>query len=396
MKQRSTYNLSITESRCSKKCTCSGDKINCSHRNLESVPDAMSDSVTVVNLAHNQISSVTKNDFAGCINLKILNLTSNSLSTIERRAFADCRSLEHLRLDTCRLHVDRLPADIFDGPRSLQQLSIHNNKQGKTYRGKLFENLTDLRSLAIDGLPLAVFPTEFSNLTSLRELKIYGGLESVGNLTFSNFSTTPVETLIIRAPRDLRSLEPLSFSHFRNLKKLDLRDNQLLGLKNASRAYYGLRKTQIRSLSLSVIEPENGNNINLTAALFPMLNETSIEVLSLSGNNVVKMLPNWPSAFPPTLKCLELQSNRLLSVVHDVLMHLSQLRKLESINLNKQICNKLSEGRRAEKDSDLVPFFNEGDTEFVDNRRRCRTYSKFYCNSTKAKKEQFARLYPIT
>lgn len=181
--------------------------------------------------------------------------------------------MDTLFLNGCKMHMNRLPEGAFRGLGNLQHLHIDSNVWTEPdYNGRLFADLTGLLLLEIDGIDGADFSPEFSNMTRLHDLIVHGGFVTITNSTFEAFATTPVEMVTIAAPADLRAVEPMSFAYFGNLKTLKLNDNQLLGLRNASVAFYGLRLTPVSSLFLNDVEPDDGRNINLDAQFFLLLN----------------------------------------------------------------------------------------------------------------------------
>ncbi|KAJ7326740.1 hypothetical protein JRQ81_016499, partial [Phrynocephalus forsythii] len=68
----------------------------------------------------NNITRITKTDFAGLRHLRVLQLMENKISTIERGAFQDLKELERLRLN--RNNLQLLPELLFLGTPKLYRL----------------------------------------------------------------------------------------------------------------------------------------------------------------------------------------------------------------------------------------------------------------------------------
>ncbi|KAL6085377.1 hypothetical protein STEG23_005133, partial [Scotinomys teguina] len=68
----------------------------------------------------NNITRITKTDFAGLRHLRVLQLMENKISTIERGAFQDLKELERLRLN--RNNLQLFPELLFLGTAKLYRL----------------------------------------------------------------------------------------------------------------------------------------------------------------------------------------------------------------------------------------------------------------------------------
>ncbi|KAF7249015.1 hypothetical protein EYD10_04976 [Varanus komodoensis] len=71
-------------------------------------------------LDRNNITRITKVDFAGLKNLRVLHLEENLITVIERGAFQDLKQLERLRLNRNKLQV--LPELLFQNTLKLTRL----------------------------------------------------------------------------------------------------------------------------------------------------------------------------------------------------------------------------------------------------------------------------------
>ncbi|RVE67559.1 hypothetical protein OJAV_G00103970 [Oryzias javanicus] len=96
---------------CPHKCSCSGSHVDCQGLGLKTVPKGVPRNAERLDLNRNNITRITKVDFAGFKNLRILHLEDNQISVIERGAFQDLRLLERLRLNRNKLQF--LPELLF-------------------------------------------------------------------------------------------------------------------------------------------------------------------------------------------------------------------------------------------------------------------------------------------
>ncbi|TRY56487.1 hypothetical protein DNTS_026458 [Danionella cerebrum] len=81
---------------CPSQCSCSGTAVDCHGQSLRSVPRNIPRNAERLDLNANNLTKITKADFAGLKNLRVLQLMENKISSIERGAFQDLRELERL------------------------------------------------------------------------------------------------------------------------------------------------------------------------------------------------------------------------------------------------------------------------------------------------------------
>ncbi|XP_036620962.1 slit homolog 2 protein-like [Trichosurus vulpecula] len=107
---------------CPAQCSCSGSTVDCHGLALRSVPRNIPRNTERLDLNGNNITRVTKTDFAGLRHLRVLQLMENKISTIERGAFQDLKELERLRLNKNNLQL--FPELLFLGTSKLYRLSF--------------------------------------------------------------------------------------------------------------------------------------------------------------------------------------------------------------------------------------------------------------------------------
>ncbi|KAJ8047391.1 Leucine-rich repeat-containing protein 4 [Holothuria leucospilota] len=99
--------------------------MDCSSRQLRSVPTQLNKDFIFINLNENVIEIIQQSDFAGLTQLLTLSLSSNRISKIEEGSFSDLLQLRDLSLDNNRLTL--LTTEHFVGLSNLQVLQLHGN-----------------------------------------------------------------------------------------------------------------------------------------------------------------------------------------------------------------------------------------------------------------------------
>ncbi|XP_045567197.1 slit homolog 2 protein-like [Salmo salar] len=105
---------------CPAQCSCSGSSVDCHGQGLRSVPRNIPRNTERLDLNANNLTKITKADFAGLRNLRVLQLMENKISVVERGAFQDLKELERLRLNRNSLQV--FPELLFLGTLKLYRL----------------------------------------------------------------------------------------------------------------------------------------------------------------------------------------------------------------------------------------------------------------------------------
>uniref|UniRef100_A0A3B4G5F4 LRRNT domain-containing protein n=1 Tax=Pundamilia nyererei TaxID=303518 RepID=A0A3B4G5F4_9CICH len=201
---------------CPPSCHCNATvlEVNCSGGQLTRVPDGLSQEA------------------------RLLNLTHNTLKTLVRQQF---HTLTQLTLRLCRNHLKIIPVGAFAGLTNLQLLDVSSN-QLLVFLDFTFSKLTSLRFMkAADNDLVYVSHQAFTGLISLQELHLDG----------CNLTAMPMEALtqlsVLRSLSfhrlGLTTLPNYSFRHLVHLKELvishcpwleSLSGNSLFGLNLTS------------------------------------------------------------------------------------------------------------------------------------------------------------------
>ncbi|XP_030911322.1 slit homolog 2 protein [Geospiza fortis] len=147
----------------------------------------------------NNITRITKTDFAGLRHLRVLQLMENKISTIERGAFQDLKELERLRLN--RNNLQLLSELLFLGTPKLYRLDLSEN-QIQAIPRKAFRGAVDIKNLQLDYNQISCI--EDGAFRALRDLEV---------LTLNNNNIT--------------RLSVASFNHMPKLRTFRLHSNNL-------------------------------------------------------------------------------------------------------------------------------------------------------------------------
>lgn len=230
-----------TEWQCPQFCLChtSELRLNCSDVQLNKVPDNLPLDAKSLNLSHNKIRSVGRQQFQALTHLLELDLSANNLAVIEVEAFVGLQALATLRLARNQLKI--IPVGAFSGLPKLQSLDISDNEI-LVLLAFTFRDLPSLRCLkASDNDLVFVSHHAFTGLTSLEELYLNGGnltavpskaitqLSELKSLHFHRFGLIMLPNFSFHP---LGSLKELVISHWAWLETLPV--NSLFGLNLTS------------------------------------------------------------------------------------------------------------------------------------------------------------------
>nr|XP_055061421.1 slit homolog 2 protein isoform X3 [Misgurnus anguillicaudatus] len=185
---------------CPSQCSCSGTAVDCHGQSLRSVPRNIPRNTERLDLNANNLTKITKADFAGLRNLRVLQLMENKITSIERGAFQDLKELERLRLNRNNLQV--LPELLFLGTTKLFRLDLSENQIQGIPR-KAFRGATEIKNLQLDYNQISCI--EDGAFRAMRDLEV---------LTLNN--------------NNISRLSVASFNHMPKLRTFRLHSNNLL------------------------------------------------------------------------------------------------------------------------------------------------------------------------
>lgn len=112
-----------------KQCTCYSEtalvratRVDCSSRNLTTVPEHLPNNTKSIDLSNNKIQNLGELPFVTYQGLKILNMSWNYIKLIGNHSFGNLKSVTHLDLQYC--NIADIEADTFKGLTSLTYLDM--------------------------------------------------------------------------------------------------------------------------------------------------------------------------------------------------------------------------------------------------------------------------------
>ena len=337
---------SIALSRCQdtsiRQCTCSYDRekgtvtADCSDTGLKSVPENLPPNITHLYLDSNNIATLQNGLFGRrhLPNLIFLSIRHNQLKEISTAAFQGLDKLNKLNLYNNSLKYKKsLPGSVFHPlSQSLKVLDIRMNLLGaEVHYPSSVGELHSLEELRVDCLRGQSLPSRYSNLKQLRKITFSRARKHVGLLNDNLFSAVRDlnVTEVDLAGLDIGVIGKQTFSRLPNLKKLDLSNNIMLGLRYQNFAS-SLKNTSIQSLMLNNTGMgPTGSSVKLQA--FCGLN---LKTLTLDSNEIEILEPVFTKCFPE-LEILSLADNHIvppLSLCIDIM----KLRNLAGFNASSQ------------------------------------------------------------
>lgn len=317
---------------------------------LQQIPDVLRhEQIQELSLNRNNIGSIDAGHFPVNSSIKILNLNSNSIKLIQEGALNNLSNMVILKLN--RNEITSLPNDLFKYQSNLRTLELNHNKL-HVINGLLFQGLSNLTTLKLkynnidnimDG---AFFGFRSVNLLQLDHNKIRSiskgwmyGLESLATLSMSN--------------NLIKEIDPGSWELCANLKILDLSHNFLIDIE--SRTFQHLKNLESLNLSynsISSISQEafghmvklralnlNNNKISWTVEDMsgPFSKLQNLMTFSLAANHI-KSVNSRAFEGLSNLVELDLKGNNITSIQQHAFDSLLKLKKLH-MNSSSLLCD---------------------------------------------------------
>uniref|UniRef100_A0A670ZA70 Slit guidance ligand 2 n=1 Tax=Pseudonaja textilis TaxID=8673 RepID=A0A670ZA70_PSETE len=156
---------------CPPPCACSGPSVDCHGLALRSVPRNLPRHAERLDLNGNNITRITRTDFAGLRHLRVLQLMENKITTIERGAFQDLKELERLDLSENQIHA--IPRKAFRGAVDIKNLQLDFNQISCIEDGA-FRALRDLEVLTLNNNNITrLSVASFNHMPKLRTFRLH-------------------------------------------------------------------------------------------------------------------------------------------------------------------------------------------------------------------------------
>lgn len=260
-------------------------------------------SLEELDLSHNSFTELNFVDITDTLtNLTTLNANTNNISTLAEDVFHKTPKLRVLYL--ARNQIQSLPATVFSGLSSLEQLDLSYNEIRTIDQEQIFGNLANLHWIHLSYNGMMTLKVDMSNSTNLLVFDARKNELSSGSDTHLVFAS---ESIVI----SMAYCNMESYHHEDNLTvhELDLNNNTIEWLKITGAV------TRVRA-----------NNNNITSLEIDPLSK--IETLQL-GNNKITDISNITNL--ETLQVLDLSGNDLKSSINTETF--SNLTALTHLNL---------------------------------------------------------------
>lgn len=317
---------------------------------LEHIPDINNEEIQEVSLNRNNIGSIDAGHFPANSSIRILNLNSNRIKVIEEQGLNNLSNMVILKLNRNEI-TSPLPNHLFMYQSNLRTLELNHNKL-HVINGLLFQGLSNLTTLKLkynnidnimDG---AFFGFRSVNLLQLDHNKIRSiskgwmyGLESLNTLSMSN--------------NLIKDIDPGSWELCANLKILDLSHNYLIEIEG--RTFQHLKNLETLNLSynniLSISQEAFSHMVQLRTLLLnnnkiswtvedmsgPFSKLQNLMVFSLAANHI-KSINSRAFEGLSNLVELDLKGNNITSIQQHAFNSMTKLKKLH-LNSTSLLCD---------------------------------------------------------
>uniref|UniRef100_A0A8B9LR75 Slit homolog 1 protein n=1 Tax=Astyanax mexicanus TaxID=7994 RepID=A0A8B9LR75_ASTMX len=156
---------------CPPQCTCAGTAVDCHAQGLRNVPRGITRSAERIDLNSNNLTKISKADFAGFRHLRVLRLNRNNLQVLPELLFLATVKLS--RLDLSENQIQGIPRKAFRGPTELKNLQLDYNQISCIEDGA-FRALRDLEVLTLNNNNISrMSVASFNHMPKLRTFRLH-------------------------------------------------------------------------------------------------------------------------------------------------------------------------------------------------------------------------------
>ncbi|KAG6449620.1 leucine-rich repeats and immunoglobulin-like domains protein 3 [Manduca sexta] len=299
---------------CPLKCDCLKQYVDCSKKDLVSVPK-IPKWVVQLDISHNRLNNVT-NAFNDLINLNVLKLDKNMLHSIPNLLHLE--QIQELNLN--RNNIKSIDTGHFPENSSIRTLNLNSNHIKIIQEGAL-NNLTNLEVLKLNRNEIKSLPNHlFMNQMNLKTLELnHNKLHMINGLLFQGLSN--LTSLKLRF-NNIDNIMDGAFFGFKSVNLLQLDHNKI---KNISKGWmYGLESLITLSLSNNLISEIDFGSWELCA---------NLEMLDLS-HNYLMAIESRTFQHLVKLRTLNLSYNNISSISQEAFGYMEHLESLQ-LNNNK-------------------------------------------------------------
>uniref|UniRef100_A0A3Q3IRI7 Slit homolog 2 (Drosophila) n=1 Tax=Monopterus albus TaxID=43700 RepID=A0A3Q3IRI7_MONAL len=294
---------------CPTQCSCTGTTVDCHGQGLRSVPRNIPRNTERLDLNANNLTKITKADFAGLRHLRVLQLMENKITTIERGAFQDLKELE--RLDLSENQIQGVPRKAFRGAVEIKNLQLDYNHINCIEDGA-FRALRDLEVLTLNNNNISrLSVASFNHMPKLRTFRLHSN-----NLQCDCHVAWLSEWLRQR-PRLGLYTQCLAPPHLRghNVAEVQKKEFICTGHQSSSSSCSVLQCPESCTCSNNIVDCRGKGLTEIPTNLPETITEIRLE------QNAIKVIP--AGAFSPYKKlciiCVGSLNNNMVFVLHRVL-----------------------------------------------------------------------------
>ncbi|XP_027874477.1 toll-like receptor 3 isoform X1 [Xiphophorus couchianus] len=304
------------------KATCSvqDGRADCSHLTLSSVPQDLPGNITALDLSHNRMTAAPPDSFKRYTGLLHLSISYNSIKTLDEGL---CRNLPLLQtLNLMHNEVHLLQKENFKYCSKLTWLNMASNRlklQGEPF--SLLQNLKYL-DVSMNNLKSASLGSQ-PQLPSLETLELkHNNFNTLKSEDFSFLKDSPLHVINLMSSVSLQKLETGCFKPIPGLRMLFLNGSRK-GFMFISDLCSELSETAISAMSL-----RNIGLTHLTNKTFSGLKKTNLTLLDLSGNNI-EIIEDGSFQWLSELQILNLTGNGIKHLTRETFKGLKMLKNLQ-------------------------------------------------------------------
>lgn len=326
-------------------CLCrqldEGFLVDCSQKNLASVPSNIPKEATKVNLSNNWIKDISAGAFKSLTLVEILDLSQNRLSRLVSGTFLGLIRLKRLHLNgnSLNMSTSTFDSDVFEPLSNLTYLNLkspsYSHDQSFTYPDAALSPLKSLKTLLINGINNRIFGAGFSRLTSIQTLDLSNSplFTSISAYTFHYFQNISVTNLLL-SHCNLSWIDQEAFGNLQNLDVIDFSFNEYLEIKGVGMSMSGLQRSSVRRLIMQRVHAKPSLTA-IQADDLKYITNTKLEELDLNNNSIGQLGEGVLAALPLSLKVIRVSHNNI-HTYNRQLHNLLRLKNIEEFYANDQ------------------------------------------------------------
>ncbi|KAK6962910.1 toll-like receptor 4 [Biomphalaria glabrata] len=321
-------------------------------QNYVDLMDYLPVSVMFLDLSFNQILTIVNCSFCNYTDLTELNLSNNIIDLLTIETFSRLFKLKRLNLAGNKLNyvMSTFPEGVFSDLISLTTLFLHYNakdcESSCSYPDSTLSELTQLRTLSLDGISPFILGPKFKDLINLRNLTFSMEICNIDALTGTTFLNVGQITALNLTNCNILGLKVSNntFTPLVHLNSLDVSNNNKLRVKHLFRVLRSIQTYNITELKFNYVEPFYSTSIIIDDTILEGL-PRSLKILEGKGNHsrwsFTKV--SYKSHFTSLTK-LMLGYNKLepyFRLMESNIRPFSKLNKLQTLDLSDNAITKM-------------------------------------------------------